>query len=368
MLALVAVSAVVGAGAAKAQPSVSSRPCAAPRIGVLLPLTGQAARVGREQRDFTRFAALRHNERSTRRVSLVERDTRLSPSDAATHAAGLVADPNVLAVVGPAESDEVVAAGAAFSRAGLAFVSPSARRPSLTGGSLPTFFRVIPHDGLQAPRIAALLHKLGAADVVVADDGSAYGLPLGDAIEHRLGAGVAKVTRMTVDPELADFSPVVTAIKAKTDAVVLAWDEPERAKAFADQLRAVHKRPVIVGTDALDAAAFDVERAYVTAPLPDVRAFPGNGDLLAGFRKRYGPFSTALGPPAYAAAQAAILAVRNACRDGWATRAEVRRWLRRTYVPSSILGSTVAFTPRGDLRGARFAVFRIENGVKKLVQ
>jgi branched-chain amino acid transport system substrate-binding protein len=336
---------------------------------VLVPLTGQAARVGREQRDFARLAALRHNERSNLIVKLVERDTRLSPDDAGAHASRLAADPSVLAVVGPAESDEVLAAGAAFAKRGVSFVSPSARRAALTDGSLPGFFRVIPHDGLQAPTLATFVRTtLAATRVVVTDDGSAYGLPHADALERKLVAAGAVVTRMTVDPELDDFSVVLATIRATTDAVVLAWQQPDRALVFAGQLRLVNKRAAVVGTDALDSAEFNLEGAYVAAPLPDVRAFEHNTSLLARYRKRYGQFSTALGPPAYAAAQAAILAVRNACRDGTASRAEVRTWLRRTYVPESILGRTIAFTDRGDVRGAKFSLFRIESGVKRLVQ
>ena len=336
---------------------------------MLVPLTGQAARVGREQRDFARFAALRHNERSKLIVKLVERDTRLSPDEAGVQASRLAADPSVLVVVGPAESDEVVAVGAAFAKRGVPFVSPSARRTALTDGSLPGFFRVIPHDGLQAATLATFLRKtLSATRVVVTDDGSAYGLPLADSLERKLVAAGSTVTRMTVDPELDDFSAVLATIRTTTDAIVLAWQQPDRAHVFADQLRVLNKRAAVVGTDALDTAAFNVEGAYVAAPLPDVRAFEYNTALLARYRKRYGPFSTALGPPAYAAAQAAILAVRNACRDGKANRAEVRTWLRRTYVPESILGWTIAFTDRGDVRGAKFSLFRIENGLKRFVQ
>jgi branched-chain amino acid transport system substrate-binding protein len=208
---------------------------------------------------------------------------------------------------------------------------------------------------------------LGPTRVAVVDDGSAYGLPLADSIGRRLGAAGAAVSQASVDPELTDFTSVLASIRA-VDAVVLAWQSPAQAQVFAEQFRALNKRAAIVGTDALEAEAFTLEGTYFAAPLPDVRAFAQNARLLERFRRRYGTFTTLLGPPAYAAAQAAILAVRNACRDGRASRAEVARWLGRTFVPGSILGSTIAFTDRGDVRGARFSIFRIENGVKKLVQ
>ena len=270
--------------------------------------------------------------------------------------------------MGPAESDEVVAAGPALGGRGLPFVSPSARRPGLTSGSPSAFFRVIPHDGVQAPTLATFVQKtLGARKAAIVDDGSGYGVPIADSLEHRLTSAGVGVTRLTTDPELTDFAAVLAAVKPAVDVVVLAWQAPAQAQVFADQLRATNKRAVVVGTDALDATAFKLEGAYVSTPLPDVHVIQRNAAFLARYRKLYGPFSTTLGPPAYAAAQAAILAVKNACRDGTATRAEVKKWLRRTFIPESILGSTIAFTDRGDLRGARFSVFRIENGTKRLV-
>ena len=59
-------------------------------------------------------------------------------------------------------------------------------------------------------------------------------------------------------------------------------------------------------------------------------------------------------------------AIRTACNDGRVTRSEVTRNVRRTNVPS-ILGGRVRFTARGDVRGAKFYIFRVTNGNYSLV-
>jgi hypothetical protein len=105
----------------------------------------------------------------------------------------------------------------------------------------------------------------------------------------------------------------------------------------------------------------------VTAFVPNVSAIEENADLLGRYRARFGPFTTKFGPPVYVAAQAAANAIRNACRDGQATRAEVVEWVRRTFIPRSLLGTRIQFTARGDVRGAKFSIFKRESGVWKMV-
>ena len=50
-----------------------------------------------------------------------------------------------------------------------------------------------------------------------------------------------------------------------------------------------------------------------------------------------------------------------ACQDGSATRSEVTAAVKRTNLPS-ILGGVIRFTPKGDVRGAKFYTFKVESG------
>ena len=68
------------------------------------------------------------------------------------------------------------------------------------------------------------------------------------------------------------------------------------------------------------------------------------------------------GPPTYMAGWVAMDAIRKACADGSATRADVTELVRDTDLPS-IVGGRIRFDERGDLRGdATFTVFKITNG------
>ena len=364
LAALVAVPVVTaGAPAVAASDSVA---CRRPALGFMGPITGSGAFIGKEQLGFARYAARLVGRK---RVRLVEADTRLQPRRAAAEARRLHADPNVLAVVGPAASREVLAVAPIFGRGSrLAFVSGSALGAALTNGSIPSFFRVVPSEAAQARTIAVYVRTaLRAARVVAVDDGSAYSRALADEVHARLRArGVAARRESVARREPARFAAVVARIGPRTDVVFLPWRVARDAQLFGRELRRQGRGATIVGSDGLDSGDFTIPGSYVAAFAPDVRSISGNDAFLRGYGDR---FISNFGPPVYVATQAALVAIRRACADGRATRGEVERFLRRTSLPRTVLGRPLRFTPHGDAAGARFAVFRLgATGEKTLVR
>jgi ABC-type branched-subunit amino acid transport system substrate-binding protein len=208
---------------------------------------------------------------------------------------------------------------------------------------------------------------LKARQAVLVDDQVPDSVPLAASIEARLRAAGIAVTRKSVVPETTDFAPLIGELEPGIGVLVLAWQNPATATLFGRQLRSAGFRVPIFGTDTLDSLDFKVNGSYVTAFVPNVNAIEENSDLLARYRARFGAFITKFGPPVYVAAQAAANAIRNACRDGEATRAEVVGWVRRTFIPRSLLGTRIQFTARGDVRDAKYSIFKRESGVWKMV-
>ena len=181
-----AFGALVIASLAVAAPAPSAS-CDSPRIGFMGPITGDAAFIGKEQLGFSRYA-IRKLGGGT--IKLVEGDTQFDPARAATVATTFHANPDILAVVGPARSREVLAVAPVFMRADrLPFISGSALDRSLTNGSIPNFFRVVPNDSVQSPTIAKYIRRgLKAKDVFIVDDRSAYSKALAKGVESKLKA------------------------------------------------------------------------------------------------------------------------------------------------------------------------------------
>ena len=98
-----------------------------------------------------------------------------------------IADKAVVAVLGPSTSGNVAASSQAFFQAGLAHISPSATRTSLTKGAskeaTSAFFRVVPGDYIQGPTDANFMIKQGAKNVVLFDFQEPYSQGLAAAAE-----------------------------------------------------------------------------------------------------------------------------------------------------------------------------------------
>lgn len=349
--------------------------CSRPKIGIQAPITGDAASIGQEQRNWARYARDNYNasrESRAKRIkfSLVEFDTQLDPARASTTGQRAASNSTIAAIVGPAGSQEVLAVAPIYRRAGLAYISGSATRTSLTIGAerIRNFFRVVPHDGIQGPTIARYIRTtLNARNVMIVDDQTAYSIPLSNSIQANLRAGGVTVARESVNQDQSDFSSIVSKISNQT-VVVLVWQLAAKAQIFGQQMREQGKTATIFGSDGLFSPSdFTINGSYVASFAPDIRTLAKSRKFATGYTRKYGSQWGTFGPPTYLATQATINAIVNACRDKRATRAEVQTWLRRTVIRNSLLGFDLSFTANGDPRGAKFSIFRIVNGQYRTV-
>ena len=245
----------------------------------------------------------------------------------------------------------------------LPFISGSAVDRSLTNGSIPNFFRVVPSDSVQAPTIARFIRReLKATEVFIVDDESAYSKALAKGVGRRLKSAGVKVGRSSVSQRETDFSSQVARIDSEIDVVFLPWQIAASAQRFGKQLKRLGRKAIIVGSDGLDSGDFKLPGSYVSAFAPDIRQIAGNTSFVAGYGAR---FTSNFGPPMYVATQAAIVAITKACADGDATRAEVQRNLRATFIRRIVLGGSLRFSPRGERKGATFSIFKLEAGGRK---
>src|SRR5205814_7650169 len=108
-------------------------------IGMAAPITGPASDIGNQQVRWAKFWVKRWNANKANRnqkIKLVTGDTQLGVDTALAVkvAQSFKSNSKLLAVVGPAGSQEVVASTSAYKAGGLGFVSGSATRVTLTDG------------------------------------------------------------------------------------------------------------------------------------------------------------------------------------------------------------------------------------------
>ena len=326
------------------------------------PTTGPVASIGSELRGFSLLYAQQWNAAGKKpTMKIVEGDTKFDPAVTSTVAQKFASDSSILGVIGPGASQEVLAAGPILKKAGLGYVAASATRDSLTNGSLPTFLRIAAPDSVQAKSTASfMVDRLHAKSVLAVDDQSAYGKPLADAVAKLLRAKHVKVARQSVTQKTSDFSSVITSMAGGTDLVYLAIQIPQKMQLFGNQLKEQGKNVKVFLSDA-GGSGVNLPGAYFSTFGPDITHYRPAQSILKLYHKKYGAKAsvTAFGPLAYVSGQVVVDAVARACKNGSATRAEVRKELHKTHLKTSIFGDPISFNSHGDRIGAHFFQFQI---------
>jgi branched-chain amino acid transport system substrate-binding protein len=300
-------------------------------------------------------------------------DTQLPDTAQAIQVAERMAsNRQILGLVGPAGSQEVQVSTAPLRAGGLGFVSGSATRTSLTTDNTRRglFFRVVPNDDQQGPRVATYIRRtLNHTRVVVIDAQNSYSTGLADTVQRLLTARGASVRRESVnEADTTDFSSLAARVPGNTQSVYIPWQLAPKAQLFGQALRSQGKRAVLFGSDGLfDPDNFRIPGSYISF-------FPINlrSPIIRAYRRGPGRGKSELfGLPSYQAADVVGRAIDRACRNGQATRREVRRFINATRITQrqSLLGFPIRFVQGrfgvvgpGDMATpANFGIYRITN-------
>ena len=358
-------SSTAASGGGTTSASAAAKTCVA-SVGLEAPITGAAAPVGGDQLHFAELAVLKDNAANHTKITLIQGDTQLMPAQATTVSQQFISNNSIIAVVGPAGSQEVQAVGPAMGRAGLAFISGSATNPTLTTGPNPTFFRVVSKDSVQGPQDANYIVKtLHPKAIMIVDDQEVYSTGLVSSMIPVFQQAGIKVDHESVSQKVTDFSSLVAKVTPTTTVVVLPWQLAVNAQQFGRNLQQQHKSAVIFGTDGLfDPKSFTISGSYVSTFGPDITAIPADAAIVAAATSKWGNFST-FGPPTYAATHVIDEAIASVCKSGQTpSRSNVLAAIKQTSEATTILGQPISFDAHGDMVNARFFLFKINSSGK----
>jgi branched-chain amino acid transport system substrate-binding protein len=350
-------------------------------IGVAYPATGDAASIGVLQYHWAKYAQKRWNKSHKLKIRLLQGDTQLpNTAQALSVAHTFAGNKKVLAITGPAGSQEVQDTVAVYKKGGLAAVSGSATRVALTrakpGAPRETpkgyFFRTVPTDGQQGDRDAAYMTKtLKKKRIYIIDDEEAYSQGLADQVQGYLKkVPGTQVTRDHVSQTVSDFSSLITRIPQNTQVVFLPWQLADKANTFYQQLRAAGKNAIVFGSDGTDApGVFKATGGYVSGFPVDF-----SSPVLKAYTKSHGGNGETFGLPSYTATWMNATAIQMACKAGHGktTRKAVRMDLQKVKLSkkASLLGFPVHFLTKntgsyqgaGDMASpANFAIYKIQS-------
>jgi len=194
------------------------------KLGVLQVLSGDVQLFGR---DNVRSIELALDDRGGKLlghpIDLKTEDSLCSKEGGATAASKMVADPQIVGIIGPTCSGAAASAMEVMSEAGLVMISGSSSAPSLTsvGGERgsdwqPGFLRTAQNDALVGRAAATYaFEQLGVTRAATIDDGDPYTRGLADTFKRaftELGEQVVLAT--AVNKGDTDMRPVLTSVAA----------------------------------------------------------------------------------------------------------------------------------------------------------
>ena len=371
-----ALAVVVGAtlgGTASAKTEKTAALCTKAGLGFGGPLSGPASFLGDDQLNWEKLFISNWNAKKAipgvpkglKRVKLfIPNDGlangQLQAGIAATAARAVVADKKILGVVGFAGSNENLGGGPVFDRAHLGYVSGSATADNLTS-TLKNFFRVVPNNSKQAKGgVTYIVKKLKlkkGSQVMIVDDGEAYGIGIADAAQKLFKAKGIKVDREQVaestSTSTADFHTV--AQKAVTIGAKLVYAPTQTAtdsQTFVQLLHADGYHGGFMATDgSVSPTQYNYPGAYVSFFGPAITAI--NHKFRSQYKSKFGAKSAddPFGAPSFVAAEMLGVAISNACsatHGKSVSRASVVKKLKKVHLSSTILGYSMAFTNKAD--------------------
>jgi branched-chain amino acid transport system substrate-binding protein len=337
------------------------------RIGVVAPLTGPQAHLGKDIENGARLAIEEINAGNPRlggrevRFELLAEDDQADPRTATVVAQRLV-DAGVKGVVGHLNSGASIPASKIYHDAGIAQVSPASTAVAYTHQGFKTAFRVMANDAQQGKALGQYALKIGKR-VALIDDRTAYGQGLADEVEKAVRAGGGEIVgREYTTDKSADFSAILTSLKGKRPDVLVYGGMDAQAAPMARQMKTLGLKSAFVGGDGMQSAEFLKltgnlgEGAIGSSPGLPVEQMPGGAEFARKFAERHGKIQI-YAPFAYDATRVLVNAMLKADSAEPAT-----------YLPAlaatrfdGVIGN-IAFDQRGDLRDGPVTLYQVKGG------
>lgn len=298
----------------------------------------------------------------------------------AAHYERFVADPAVIAVVGPQTSDEGRSVAALLSRANLATITPSSTAFDITDAGLArqfrpggraVYFRTVGTDSAQAEAMARFARvRLGVRRVALIDDASQFGERMVEIFaRHAAAAGMTVLARSRLNWLQADYRQELRRLaELGPDALYLGVRYDVGVK-LARHIPEILPSIRILGSETLHNRAFPIQaRAtgaegwYVSGMAPDPSWSPAAAAWVNQFRSRFGAVPSGYSLTAYTAVAVVADAVGRVVKRGLpVTRTSVRDAIQTTRLPNALSGP-VSFDPDGDLERPAVSVYQIRGG------
>lgn len=282
------------------------------KIGVMLPLTGDAASYGT---GIQRGIELAIADAKLTNVDVIFEDSKCDGKEAVTAINKLISVDKVVAIVGEVCSSATLAAAPIANQHSVPLISPSSTSPAITEAG-DYVYRTVPSDALQGDFGANLVYGYGYEKLAVLYSNEDYGIGFLGVLEEifpSLGGEIVAAEAM--ERGSADARAQLTKIKeAEPDSIYIISNSPDSMVASIRQIAELGIEADLFGSEGLkgpEVAALDASEGLIITSVSS-----GTTEFQTEHEARYGEVPGPFAAQGYDAFKALSLAVKQGATSG----------------------------------------------------
>ena len=338
------------------------------KIATQSPLSGGQAALGEGIKLGAQLAIEKFKgplEKAGFKVELVPYDDQAKPDVGVANAKNVIADKDIMVVVGHLNSGVAIPSSEVYREANLAMISPANTSPIVTDRGYPNIFRICGRDDVQGvvgSEFAA--GTLKAKSVYIIHDKTTYGQGVAEFFKADAEKKGIKVLGYEGTEEKSNFDPIITPMKARNPDLVYFGGIYEQAAPFFKQAREKGVKSKFMGPDGMDSsdltkiAGKTVVGMHYTSVAGPVSVYPKAKQFADEYKKKFGKNPEPFAAQAYDSAVIAIKALEGATKGGKAPTRDAVTAAVRDVRYDGITG-TVEFDSKGDPKKALYFVLQV---------
>ncbi len=304
------------------------------------------------------------------KVELAPYDDQANPDQGVANAKRIVADPEVLCVVGHYNSGVQIPSSEEYHTASLANVSPANTNPRVTDRGYAEVSRIVGRDDVQGVVGAQFAFGKGMKTAYVIHDKTAYGQGIAEFFKREAERLGMQVVGFEGTEEKANFDAILAPVVAANPDVLYFGGIYDQASVLFKQAREKGYMGMFLSDDGYDspeainiggAALLDGGGVYYTTVAGPAKLYPGTAKFQTDFKAKYNADPKPFAAQGFDAMALCLKAIENATTANGSklpTRAQVTEAVRGLKDFSGITG-TINFNAKGDLTTAKYFVIQV---------
>jgi branched-chain amino acid transport system substrate-binding protein len=296
------------------------------------------------------------------KVDFVPFDDQAKPDVGVANAKNIIADKDIMAIIGHLNSGVAIPSSEVYKEVGLAMILPAVTHPRLTEGGYVNVARVCGRDDTQGVGAATFAaNTLKVRSVYVVHDMTPYGQGLSVLFKAAAEKNGSKVLGFEGTQLGADFDSLLMPIRNKNPDLIYFAGNYEQGAPFFKEARLKGLSSILLGSNGIDTpqlrelagkAAVGMYYSTVAAPVSTVRSFAED------FRKKFNKSATPYAAEAYDAAGVALKAIELTVQKTGGLKRENVAMTVRTVKFDGITGP-IAFNSNGDRKMATVWIVQV---------